>query len=523
MKLISNLYNSMNQLISQTKEEIKNLYMSDNRPWVIGYSGGKDSTTVVQLVFEALSELDRSFLNKKVYIISSDTLVENPLIVNSTNLTLRKIEEKAIELGLPFETHKVKPQIDQSFWVNVIGRGYPTPNQTFRWCTDRLKIDPSNRFILDKINSFGEVIMVLGVRETESKTRADVIKNHSTEGKLLLRHSTLTNAYIYAPIRHFTVDDVWNYLLNNPSPWGDDNHELYGLYSDSSFGECPLVVDKSIKESAGSCGNSRFGCWVCTVVDEDKSLSGFIQTGPQYSWLKPLKIFRDWLTNIRDDRTMRMKYRMDGQIYLLKVQIRVQNGNKYIFIPKKGKREKQLIPLQDNFTVIRREELRSYIINNNIDLASSYDPPILIKDNEGNYYQLGLGPFTFEARKEILERLLKLQKNIKHPYDPNFQLIQEEELKEIRKIWFEQGDFEDSLPKIFRKVYGYDLDWERDERFSFNEEDLAQLELLCQEENLDFRLMKKLLLIEKQHSGYKLRRGIMNQISSALTQDYLHL
>lgn len=522
MGIISDLYKTKDTLIRETKDEIKSVYLADERPWVIGYSGGKDSTTVVQLVFEALSELSKNQLTKKVFVISSDTLVENPLIVASTNLTLRRIEEKALEIGLPFESHKVKPSIDQSFWVNIIGRGYPTPNQTFRWCTDRMKIEPSNRFIKDKIDSFGEVVMLLGVRESESKTRADVIKNHTTEGKLLMKHSTLTNAYVYAPIRKFDIDDVWNYLLNNDSPWGDDNQELYGLYSDSSAGECPLIVDKTIKESAGSCGNSRFGCWACTVVDEDKSLTGFIQSGPQYQWLAPLKIFRDWLTNIRDDRSMRMKYRMDGQMYLLKVQIREYEGEKCVFIPKKGNRQKEYIPL-NNFEIIKRDQLKEYIKNHNIDLASSEDPNILIEDDYGNLFRLGLGPFTLEARKEILERLLKLQKNFKHPYEENYELIQEEELKEIRKIWFNQGDFEDSLPRIFRKVFGYDLDWEKDERFIFDADDLNQLELMCKEEGLDFRLMKKLLLIEKEHSGFKLRRGLMSQIASALNQDYLHL
>ena len=112
---------------------------SDDSPWVVGYSGGKDSTVVVQLVFEALKELPPEKLHKKIYVISSDTLVETPLIIQSINQTLRKVQEKALELGLPIETHKVKPVVEQSFWYNIIGKGYPSPNQQFRWCTDRLK------------------------------------------------------------------------------------------------------------------------------------------------------------------------------------------------------------------------------------------------------------------------------------------------------------------------------------------------------------------------------------------------
>jgi len=521
MSIISDLFNDQETLIEDAKEEIRKVYTEDDRPWVVGYSGGKDSTVVIQLVYEALRELPREQLRKKIYVISSDTLVETPLIIQSINTTLHRIETKAIEDGLPIETHKVRPMVEQSFWTNIIGKGYPSPNQQFRWCTDRMKIDPANQFIMDKVDSFGEVIMLLGVREEESATRASVIKSHSTEGKLLMKHSTLTNAYVYAPIKKFTVDHVWSYLLDNSSPWGDDNYELYRLYSDSSSGECPLVVDKTVKESAGSCGNSRFGCWVCTVVSEDKALTGFINSG--HDWMKPLLTFRNWLSNIRDDRSMRMKYRMNGQVYYLEVQTTTRSDDQeYVLIPKKGSRQKEYI-LKSKFEIIQKSQLKTYLKENNLDLSTSDDPDILIEDKEGRLYRLGLGPFTLEARKEILERLLKVQKNLKHPHDESYQLIQEDELKEIRKNWYNNGDFEDSLPAIYHKVFGYNLNWEQDDRLMFDSDELMQLELLCDKEGLDYRLMKRLLLIEKEHSEFKLKRGLMDQLSSALNQDYLHL
>src|SRR5690606_4643534 len=140
--------------IEQSKSLIKDIYLQDQRPWVVGYSGGKDSTALVQVVFQALSELKQSQLHKKVYIISSDTLVETPLIISSIDTTLMRIQKKALELGLPFETHKVRPEVDKTFWVSLIGKGYPSPRQKFRWCTDRMKIDPANRFIMDKVSTF---------------------------------------------------------------------------------------------------------------------------------------------------------------------------------------------------------------------------------------------------------------------------------------------------------------------------------------------------------------------------------
>lgn len=295
--------------IKKVQQEIQDLYMEDDRPWVVGYSGGKDSTAVVQLIFNALLDLsNRVSLKKHVYVISSDTLVETPLIIDYINSTLNAIASEAKKQGLPLTTHKVRPQIDQTFWVNLIGRGYPSPRQKFRWCTDRMKIDPANRFIMERVSEHGEVIMVLGVRTAESATRAQVMEKHRVGERLLSRHSTLTNAYVYAPIRDFTTDDVWAYLLQVPSPWGSDNSELMALYLNSNA-ECPLVVDKTTP----SCGNSRFGCWVCTVVTEDKALNGFIENGEK--WLLPLLRFRNWLVEIRDNSDMREKKRMNGSIY----------------------------------------------------------------------------------------------------------------------------------------------------------------------------------------------------------------
>lgn len=527
-KIISNLFSKQMKLVEEAKAQIKLAYKIDDRPWVVGYSGGKDSTVVVQLVFEALSEMKREELHKKIYVISSDTLVETPLIINSINQTLRRIQDEALLRNLPIETHKVKPIIKQSFWVNIIGKGYPTPNQQFRWCTDRLKIDPANQFIMDKVSSFGEVIMVLGVREDESITRGNVIRSHSVDGKLFMRHSTLSNAYVYAPIRSFTLDDVWDYLLNHTCPWGDDNHELHRLYQDSNSGECPLIIDKSIKESAGSCGNSRFGCWVCTVVTEDKALTGFIQSG--HDWMKPLLDFRNWLTTIRDDRTRRMKYRMNGQIYYNEVKVENVDGVPCFIIPKKSSRPKQKIPLKD-YDLVKKEDLKTYISEKNIDLSEAKDQNILVTYEEElldgtivqKYAQLGLGPFTFETRKEMLEKLLTVQSHLTHPDDPYYELISIEELKAIRSIWVKNGEWDDEIPEMYEKIIGNKLEWEIDDRPLFDKDQVSDLELLCNQYKVDLHVVKKLISIEKEYSGYKVRRGLIDEISKALKQDYLHL
>jgi len=377
--------------------------------------------------------------------------------------------------------------------------------------------------------------MVLGVRENESVTRDNVLKNHTVAGKDLMRHSTLINAYVFAPIRNFSLDMVWDYLLSEKSPWGNDNHELNKLYQDSSSGECPLVVDKSIKDSAGSCGNSRFGCWSCTVVQEDKALNGFILSGAD--WMRPLLEYRNWLSSIRDDRSMRMKYRMSGQIYFNVLKPEKKDEN-LLIIPKKNYREKEWIKVVDEnrayrtneknevlkeLTIIGRDQLKDYLVEQQIDLGKAEDPSVLVRLEENQYSVLGLGAFTLEARKEILKKLLEVQKNLVHPSDPNYELITEEELRVIRRYWLDDGDWEDSLPKLFHEVMGYGLNWEYDDRPLFDSEQLTDLENLSKKHGVDFKVLKKLIALEKQYSGYKIRRGLMTDIEKALKQDYLHI
>ena len=286
-------------------DEVRTLYASDNRPWVIGYSGGKDSTTVVQIIWYALSGLERDKLTKPVYIISSDTLVETPKIIEYLDGSLSRMQKAAESQGLPFTVHKVRPDLDDSFWVNMIGRGYPAPSKTFRWCTERLKIDPANNFIRSIGAKYGEVIVVLGVRKAESATRSQVMSLHRIEGSVLSRHTTLANSFVYTPIEAFDVDAVWTYLLQVPSPWGNNNRDLVTLYRNAQAGECPLVVDNTTQ----SCGNSRFGCWVCTVVNRDTSMEAMIENGED--WLEPLLEFRNKLAATQDPAVKRLVRRWE--------------------------------------------------------------------------------------------------------------------------------------------------------------------------------------------------------------------
>jgi DNA sulfur modification protein DndC len=293
--------------VDQITAEMREAYLGDDRPWVVGFSGGKDSTVVVQLTYYMLLGLTPPQRHKKVYVLASDTRVELPTIVERVDHQLELIRHAATRDGLPIEAHKVFPSLNDSFWLNLIGRGYPSPRPKFRWCTDRLKIRPVSRFILDRVSDFGSVIVVLGSRMSESSTRAQIMAAHHIDGQRFRPHADLPKAWVYTPIENLTTDDVWFYLLQSPSPWGGDNATLAALYKRASGGECPLVIDTSTP----SCGNSRFGCWVCTVVEKDRAMESLVEDGEErYQAMLEL---RDFLKEVREVPEARMNTRRNGR------------------------------------------------------------------------------------------------------------------------------------------------------------------------------------------------------------------
>ncbi|GAB4407836.1 MAG: DNA phosphorothioation system sulfurtransferase DndC [Anaerolineae bacterium] len=302
----------LEQKINTIKHEICEQYLADSMPWVVAFSGGKDSTAALQLVFSALAELPAEKRTKEVHVLSNDTLVENPKVVDFLDRQLARIEEagkKELFAHNPdlFHVKKTTPKLDDTFWLNIIGKGYPSPNRWFRWCTERMKIRPTNDYILETVSKHGQAIIILGTRKDESSKRAASIKQYEIPG-VRVRSYNLPNSYVFAPISDITNEEVWRFLIDYPNPWGADNKELVRLYySAFDLMECPLVIDKTTP----SCGNSRFGCWVCTVVEKDKSMTGMIMNGEK--WMQPLLDFRDWLKQVREDPDKRMNKRRNGQ------------------------------------------------------------------------------------------------------------------------------------------------------------------------------------------------------------------
>jgi DNA sulfur modification protein DndC len=292
-------------LIRNSKDNIRKIFFSDQRPWVIAFSGGKDSTLVLQLMYEMLEGLEKTQY-KPIYILISDTKVEPPLIEDYIDKTLELIQKDIDKKNLPITIIKVKPKVEESFWCKLIGKGYPSPTRWFRWCTSYLKIKPSRRAIENIVRDNGSVILLLGTRKDESQNRKNRMEAREYSSKGLNPHHDIPDALVCSPIADWTTEQVWAYLQNCPPPWGINHDLMLNLYRQASGDECHLILDLI----SPSCGGSRFGCWTCTVVKKDLSMQGFINTGE--AWMQPLNIFRDWLKEVRENPAMRSQVRRNG-------------------------------------------------------------------------------------------------------------------------------------------------------------------------------------------------------------------
>lgn len=441
--------------VADVEDMVRRAYAQDARPWVIGYSGGKDSTCALQLIWHAISAIPSRDRCKPIFVLSSDTLVETPVIVNYIDEALDKINRAALEQEMPISAQKVVPEVSDSFWVNLIGRGYPAPSRRFRWCTDRLKIDPANAFIKGRVAEFGEVVMVLGVRKAESATRAQVMSLHKIEGTVFSRHSSLPGAYVYTPIESFSTDDVWTYLLQVASPWGADNRQLLALYKNAQAGECPLVVDKNTE----SCGNSRFGCWVCTVVTKDKAMEAMIDNGEE--WLEPLLELRDFLAETQ--------------------------------------------------TPDRKSEVRDFRRRNGtVTFVEGREAPIP-------------GPYVMSFREEVLRRLLRAQRDVTlgAPPGEKIVLIQDAELVAIQRVWRrEAGDWGETVKQVVREELDRELYIPNESGFEFSESDGSILSDICERHAVPQQLMTELLDIERSMNGLKRRASIHKRIATSLEKEW---
>lgn len=451
-------------------DQAQKLYLSDEIPWVLGYSGGKDSTATLQLIWNAIAQLPKEKHIKPIHVISTDTLVENPIVAQWVERSLNQMSDSAASQGMPIIPHRLTPEVQDRFWVNLIGKGYPAPRPKFRWCTSRLKISPSNNFITTMVKNNGEAILVLGTRKAESSSRAASMKKYEqgSTRELLSRNKELDRVWVYTPISDWHDDDVWQFLMQEKNPWGFRNQELLNMYQGAtSDGECPLVVDTSTP----SCGDSRFGCYVCTMVGEDKSMAAMIQNDEEKEWMLPLLELRTKWLDITDPNTDKKNKKIDAER--------------------------------------RHRDFRR--MNGTLTLHNG---------------RLVHGPYKQGYRAQLLEAVLKAEMTARDlgPEEvKDLELISLEDLEEIRRIWVtEKHEIEDLLPSIFEKATGKKyLGKKVDENQLFKADDMQLLKDICKtfaadEEGLHYELIRDLLHIEQQHKTLGKRASLYDSIDKTL-------
>jgi DNA sulfur modification protein DndC len=411
----------MSKKVLHIISEIKDQYLlptDANRPWIIGFSGGKDSTALLQLVWLAIKQVPSELRTRKVFVVCNDTLVENPIIVEYVFDVLELVEQAALEQGLPIEVKRTIPRLEDSFWVNIVGRGYPVPNNSFRWCTDKMKIKPTSRFITEQVAENGEAIILLGTRSAESSNRAHSLKKRAIKGKRLSKHPNEFNTYVYAPIKDLMLEEVWYIINTMSSPWGASNEKLFQIYANASADdyECPTMVTS---DKHSSCGQSRFGCWTCTLVKEDKSMTAMVANGQ--TWLKPLLDLRISMIENRNISQNRMPTRRNGQVAVTEdghnqgnysEAYRAKLLEEILRAQKKIQNEKPLLNLITNQELIAIQVVWNRDLNFNYKVADIYN---MVYDKQ----------LQMKAIDEKLEKEINLLKEVCKDNPSDFDLIQE--------------------------------------------------------------------------------------------------
>ena len=287
-------------------------FMEVGRPAVVLFSGGKDSSVLLNLALTAAIEQGRQGRNPMVVIAHSDVGVENPEIQRLVSGEIAKAARFAREHGVTAVVRVATPAFWDTFPVRVIGgRALPTFPDSRRDCQTDLKRLPNERelALIERelvAKGWPQPVLMTGVRRDESAVRAASVKGRGekavtlwtdTEGRLRL-----------SPLLEWAVDDVWQYLgLANAGviPSYSRFEETMQTYQAAGGSSCVVVADAGMQKHSKPC-SSRFGCWVCTAVREDKSLRQMIDTDrDRYGYLAPLAALRDFIAYTQYDWSRR--------------------------------------------------------------------------------------------------------------------------------------------------------------------------------------------------------------------------
>jgi DNA sulfur modification protein DndC len=271
LNLFDDLRATSSEAIASSARSL-NTYGEKYDHWTISFSGGKDSSCLVTLVLY-LIETGRVSPPKSLHVLYADTRLELPPLQMSAMQILREVEQRG------FNTQIVTAELDKRFLVYVLGRGVPPPNNnTLRYCTQNIKLDPMKVAMQELYNQHGSKLLSLnGVRIGESAMRDARIavscsKNGSECGQGWFQRD-LPDAICdkLSPILHWRVCHVWDWLMVDAPRLGFDTEILAEVYGGDEATEL----------------NARTGCIGCPLATKDTAVEYLVKL-PQWFYLEPL-------------------------------------------------------------------------------------------------------------------------------------------------------------------------------------------------------------------------------------------
>src|SRR4030042_3445116 len=229
----------------------------NHRHWAIAYSGGKDSSTTVTVVVQ-LIETGAVPRPETLTVLYADTRQEIPPLHFAAMKMLDRLTQRGIK------TQVVLPSLDDRYFVYMFGRGVPPPNNnTLRWCTPQLKVEPMVNALKALRDEQGEkFLMLTGVRIGESATRDQRIalscgRNGAECGQGWFQETTPDSvADTLAPLLHWRVCHVWDWLMFEAPALGFPPNQAAEVYGGEEAQEM----------------NARTGCIGCPLTEKDTAL-----------------------------------------------------------------------------------------------------------------------------------------------------------------------------------------------------------------------------------------------------------
>lgn len=266
-------------------------YGSRHKHWAAAWSWGKDSTALVTLVAQLINT-GQIPQPETFTVFCADTRMELTPLWLSAKAIINQLSARGIDVNV------VTAPMDKRFMVYILGRGVPPPNNnTLRWCTRQIKVEPMKAAVAELLNQKDKVLMLTGVRQGESAIRDQRIsmscsKDGSECGQGWYQTGLANDrCATLAPLLHWRVCNVWDWL------------KIFAPMKKHGGWHTTMLADAYGGDEAEEI-NARTGCIGCPLASKDKALNAVIEL-PEWTHLKALKGLKIIYREMR-----RSKYRL---------------------------------------------------------------------------------------------------------------------------------------------------------------------------------------------------------------------